>query len=60
MLRAGGHTSTHGRSEAGVCSHGESVKLSEFYQRLLSKVRMDLDLENLGRDLRITENIDEE
>jgi hypothetical protein len=35
------------------------VELSELDQWLLSKIRMDLDLENLGWDSRITENVEE-
>ena len=51
---------THGRSEARVRSYGNSVKVGKVDQWLLNVVRVDLDLENLRWDPRITENIKEE
>lgn len=51
---------THGRSEAGIRSHRNSVKLSELDQWFLGKIWVDLDLENLRLDPRITENVEEE
>jgi len=51
---------THGRPEAGIRSHRESVKLSELDQWFLSKIWVNLDLEGPGLDPRITENVEEE
>ena len=60
VLRTGGCTSTHGRSEAGIRSHRDSVKLSELDERLHGEIGMYLVLDNLGWDPRRAENVEEE
>lgn len=60
MLRAGGCTLTHGRSEAGVRSHCDSVKLSELDEWLQGEIGMYFVLDNLGRNPRAADDVEEE